>query len=561
MAVTTTYPGVYIDEFTPAAPIQGVSTSIAAFLGLSKYGPPNKPTPITSWDAFVATFTSGDPTGATTDDDDHLWYAVKGFFQNGGQTCYVIAVSNATPDAATLLDEASAPTIEVKARQNRPSSTSITVKAEPVNVVKAYSTASTTGVQTLRTALGKCDGRFGKPRKLKFATATNASRFVAGDDLKIDKAGGGGTERRPVSGVIGDTVVLAADLPSGYTTVAVTLAPLATLATTFRVQGSDVTELVPGSIVTLSQTGGPGDQTTIVKNVSTQRISTSLTTYRVETTEGLKAFDIYDTNPVTLKSEEFMLTVSGLAYSGLSMNPGHPRYFEDVVNNDPTGTITAATIETNTTALPGNRPYTPPVAPDTTPTPITLTPGQAFNAAQIKGRTVDYENALKLLERIPDVSIVVVADRTDDGVQKAVLAHCETLKNRFAILDAKKGTQLQDIDTQRAGLASPKGYASLYYPWISVISAKSGKPLLVPPAGTSPASTHVPTIRAACSRPPPARKPLSAARSDVERAIQRRRAGPAQSEGDQRDPRFPSAADGRWSGARAPRRPTRTGST
>ena len=52
MAVQVSYPGVYIDEFQPAAPIQGVSTSVAAFLGLNPYGPPNEPTLITSWDAY-----------------------------------------------------------------------------------------------------------------------------------------------------------------------------------------------------------------------------------------------------------------------------------------------------------------------------------------------------------------------------------------------------------------------------------------------------------------------------------------------------------------------------
>ena len=30
MAVQVSYPGVYIDEFTPGAPIQGVATNIAA---------------------------------------------------------------------------------------------------------------------------------------------------------------------------------------------------------------------------------------------------------------------------------------------------------------------------------------------------------------------------------------------------------------------------------------------------------------------------------------------------------------------------------------------------
>ena len=33
MAVQVSYPGVYIEEFAPAPPIQGVGTSTAAFIG------------------------------------------------------------------------------------------------------------------------------------------------------------------------------------------------------------------------------------------------------------------------------------------------------------------------------------------------------------------------------------------------------------------------------------------------------------------------------------------------------------------------------------------------
>ena len=38
MAIQVSYPGVYIDEYAPAAPIEGVSTSIAAFIGIAERG-------------------------------------------------------------------------------------------------------------------------------------------------------------------------------------------------------------------------------------------------------------------------------------------------------------------------------------------------------------------------------------------------------------------------------------------------------------------------------------------------------------------------------------------
>src|SRR3954471_8961278 len=102
MAIQVSYPGVYIDEFEPAAPIQGVSTSVVAFLGANPFGPANEPTLVTSWDEFARMFALPAPT--QPEDDDYLWYAVRGFFSNGGQTCYVTAITNALPDAFDLPD-------------------------------------------------------------------------------------------------------------------------------------------------------------------------------------------------------------------------------------------------------------------------------------------------------------------------------------------------------------------------------------------------------------------------------------------------------------------------
>ena len=50
MPVTTTYPGVYIEEIPSGVrTITGVPTSIAAFVGSAQRGPVNKATFITSF--------------------------------------------------------------------------------------------------------------------------------------------------------------------------------------------------------------------------------------------------------------------------------------------------------------------------------------------------------------------------------------------------------------------------------------------------------------------------------------------------------------------------------
>ena len=100
MAVSVSFPGVYIEEFTPAAPIQGVGTSTAGFVGTSVRGPVRQPTRVQSWDAFVATFGGFPESGPPS----LLAAGVYGFFLNGGTDCFVLrvatgAAASAQPDS------------------------------------------------------------------------------------------------------------------------------------------------------------------------------------------------------------------------------------------------------------------------------------------------------------------------------------------------------------------------------------------------------------------------------------------------------------------------------
>ncbi len=98
MATQVSYPGVYIEEFTPAAPIEGVSTSVTAFIGLAERGPIGEPTLITSIDRYREVF--GGPVLA--DIPYYLPLAVDGFFANGGRIAFVTRVSDAVAAHADL---------------------------------------------------------------------------------------------------------------------------------------------------------------------------------------------------------------------------------------------------------------------------------------------------------------------------------------------------------------------------------------------------------------------------------------------------------------------------
>ena len=305
---------------------------------------------------------------------------------------------------------------------------------------------------------------------------------------------------------------------------------------------------------------------TVVTAVRTERILPALTTYRVTVRDGLNGFSLYGTPappPVMLNSEEFDLTVTqgaaNFPYPGLSMTSGHPRYYTTIINGDTTGAITAKPYDPpNTTALPDNRPL------QTNPAP--LAGGQNFDASVIRGRTVDYENALALLEGIRGINIVVTPDRTDIAVQRAVLTHCTNLFDRVRHLRCRArqpaATQgnlarTRSIRASRSGIA--RASAPCTFRGSRSPHSIPGSPSWCPPAGTSPASMRARMPLAASSRHPPES-------SDRQRCVGR---GSRMSDNDQgvvnlkgvNVIRVFQAPVHRWSGERARQPRTRTGST
>ncbi|WP_026607992.1 phage tail sheath family protein [Methylocapsa acidiphila] len=94
MSLSYSYPGIYIDEKdTGARPIQGVTTTTAAFIGLAPKADANrlKVKPVNSFGEFCDVF------GATSETPNILANAVYGFFANGGSRCYVVNLGDDGP--------------------------------------------------------------------------------------------------------------------------------------------------------------------------------------------------------------------------------------------------------------------------------------------------------------------------------------------------------------------------------------------------------------------------------------------------------------------------------
>lgn len=87
-------PGVYVEEIpSTSKPIEGVGTSIAAFVGLAPGGPANTPMRISNWTQFAKIFgDANEPDNGPFMEGAYLAHSVYGFFQNGGAMCWVVRV-------------------------------------------------------------------------------------------------------------------------------------------------------------------------------------------------------------------------------------------------------------------------------------------------------------------------------------------------------------------------------------------------------------------------------------------------------------------------------------
>ena len=100
------------------------------------------------------------------------------------------------------------------------------------------------------------------------------------------------------------------------------------------------------------------------------------------------------------------------------------------------------------------------------------------------------------LEAIDPVTMVAVPDLMSayqrgmidlegvQAVQLAMIAHCELMGDRVAILDPPPGLNAQQIREWRVDKAGyDSKYAALYWPWIKVFDPASGQNVFVPPSG------------------------------------------------------------------------------
>ncbi len=117
------------------------------------------------------------------------------------------------------------------------------------------------------------------------------------------------------------------------------------------------------------------------------------------------------------------------------------------------------------------------------------------SAQEFQGKVTE-RTGVEGLEALDDVTMLCVPDLmspmpgqeldldTIKAVQTMMIAHCERMGDRVAILDAPPDLTPQEVKKWRMDIAGyDSSYAALYYPWIQVMDPVTNQPINVPPSG------------------------------------------------------------------------------
>ena len=449
-------PGVYVEEIPGPRTIAGVSTSTAAFVGPTRYGPTSgRPQLLTSYADYVRIYGDAvDLNLSSSPTTNHMAIAVRGFFDEGGSSLYVSRVF------------------------------------EYAGAVRTNHATASFGAGSRLPAIARFPGEAGRVQ----ATFT----LRVGSSVKVGQGATATLSRvRPFDTVwIPDTT--AANAPGKV----------------YVVEHDAATD----SLILTGQSGGPLSLSTVGAGrgifpitvlVETQTPTLNrqgLATYGPRTTVGEFGFDqravgtgittVLTANP---PSRRHALTVP-FAFEPAAALPNSPaEWTVAVVGEIFTDTIlrTAPSAATSVAERQrvlvfsgggdGNRPVS--VSYQGSPGFTDLQGSDTVNP-NAADRLL---NGLLAFEPVEDISIVAAPGAAGgwglaanavrpfaQAVNNAVVTHCEQLRYRAAALDTPPGLLPGDaLDFRNLGSST---HAALYYPWLTVSHPVDGNPVSVPPA-------------------------------------------------------------------------------
>ena len=476
-------PGVYIDEVTSPGVIAGVGTSTAAFIGPALAGPINQARRISSFDEFLQLYGQPQADGTinpyiVTPRVFYLAHGVRGFYENGGKQAYIVRVGTARAAAWDIVN-GNTPTAEtafrLQARQEGLSGNNITIQVQAASATGAAGVSVATATANV-TAVNGIN-----------LTVNDASSFRVGDVVTES----GGTEnfgnRATITQIQGNNITLSNTIAGLAATENIRIASILPEQTTFRLAAT--TGIFPGTVAQISGDDADNPGTTVNEYVLVQTVDAGGFVTVAPTPARASRYNLAAATAPVLISEEFRLIVtppSGPAetFDNLSLSPSHPNYVFTAVSSGWVDVL-------------------PPSTPPTAGIPESLVPAVAGDvAAAVTGVNDDpgsltsagFQTGINALRDIDDVNILAIPDAAAHPealtIQLALINHCLLKRDRFAILDSRLGAPPSgpgSVEEHVLQVRSDRGFAALYYPWLTVRDPMSTGPIprtmLIPPSG------------------------------------------------------------------------------
>ncbi len=517
-------PGVYVEERPGQRTIEGVSTSTAAFVGITQRGPTQgPPVLVTSYGDFQRQFGGYLPlqpdATPTNGVHGHLPLAVKQFFDNGGKRAFISRVYRPDTTAPTTAGA----DVNLRMLQLRTGVIARLRSTAPTGVDHAFLTASrgfTAGTSQLVR-----DAAAGAPTVVITAlhAGTNQADVAAlGEDYRSDTAfavlaaAAAGTSsvklvaREP--GRWGEQVRVQVR-PSGKPPVNTTAA-LAAGATSIAVSSS--ASFYVGGTLQIQSVAAATGLVTNVRYATVASVVGNVVTI-VAPTAALPAYPTAAETWVAMAEVDILVSWGALVerFSGswrfvdtAALPAGWS--IADADNFNAARSVWLAVHQRSTLVRldsllavpPASLFPTPydaadplenhPTTADGQPTPLGPEPPLTRDKPDALPGFTDYVGnvgagpgmraGLAALLDEESISLVAIPGVTDAKVQAALIAHCEELRYRFAVLDAPPGATIAGARAHRGQYDSK--YAAVYYPWIQIADPQTGDTIFVPPAGT-----------------------------------------------------------------------------
>lgn len=415
-------PGVYVEEFASGAkPMEGVGTSTAGFIGLAQKGPiEGVPQLITNFSDFRRTY--GEYLSQNEFGEYRfLAYAVESFFTNGGARCFVTRVAPSDAKCSKGYAPAKENAVLIFSAKN-PGTWGDDISI----LLRASSKAKTQILEVLNSSEG---------RKYR---AKNSAGFHAGDVVAFtDK--GTTTYNRVVKNQ-DNVLMFEKDYPDSI--VDINLLPARVITTcefTLEVRYQDITETYENVSFNISASNFVEKMTakSDLVVVSYQKQTRAVTPAPAADKKDAKKSGEESAPPTP--AENVGDIISPFAMAGaetVAMSGG---------SNGSVGNISAADFM-----------------------------GVDHGAGKRTGIQSFVDNDV--------VSIIAVPGVTEPNVQLTLVAHCENLASRFAVLDIpKEAKKVQDVLAHRDIFDSQ--YAAMYHPWLEVFDPLDKKNIAIPPSG------------------------------------------------------------------------------